>query len=125
VGDGSFGSHPNDLLPPPPVSSWDAPDFQYNASGIIPVHECQYLSGVGFATHISLHKQGRYPLKVYSVINGVFLRRFSTRLRQPDKKTVMPSALLVSISTLKDLPRTETNPCSRLIAMHLLPAPPP
>jgi len=73
VGDGSFDSHPNDLLPPPPVirqadailadsfertgkahslhlpvSSWDAPDFQYNASGIIPVHECQYLPGEGF-----------------------------------------------------------------------------
>jgi len=48
VGDGSFGSHPNDLLPPPPVSSWDAPDFQYNASGSLPVHECQYLSGEGF-----------------------------------------------------------------------------
>jgi hypothetical protein len=36
------------LLPPPPVSSWDAPDFQYNASGSLPVHECQYLSGEGF-----------------------------------------------------------------------------
>jgi hypothetical protein len=48
VGDGSFDSHPYDLLPPPPVSSWDAPDFQYNASGSLPVHECQYLSGEGF-----------------------------------------------------------------------------
>ena len=38
---------PRGLYPPPPVSSWDAPDFRFSASGIIPVHECQYLSGAG------------------------------------------------------------------------------